>query len=510
MRSSAALVLFIPPRGRKVRYAPGFPNPKPYKPLWTPVVLPGGIPGGRERRRTRNAIALVGTAPAVQTGTAGNAVAGVWGTGQNRTAGNLLTCSVSGNGVGTAPSTPSGWSFANTFTGTSCSSGVFYKVAAGGDAAPTISAVASQIWNVQLNEYSGCDPTTPFDQGGSVAGTTSPQVCKPTNPDYLAAQALCVYAYAVQYSTAATKTFTPTFNNGQSNNVTSNAGTSTVSHYWMDWGLTANWNGGVGAADQVSLAVTTTKLVGVCASMGTFRQADIVSGHVNSFSLNNSSTGATTYQILTPHVTKNDIIVVSGASNGTHATNGMVCNDDVYNTNYTVVAEVQNTNASSRWGQAFVRQTDIIGPGQHFSFTPYAAATTSSFSIDIFRGYTATVDQAATTNNTPLGTTANGTAFAAAPAAGTIVVAYASAASTSLTLGTGTGTFTAGSQTTTTADTGIAYVLVADGTTNYVASWTLGASNSWGVIQISLQPLTAQVYPPVLQTMQAVTRASVW
>ena len=56
------------------------------------------------------AIALVGTAGVVSTGTAGAAVTPVFGTGETRVAGNLLILAVLVTGSGTLPGIPAGWS----------------------------------------------------------------------------------------------------------------------------------------------------------------------------------------------------------------------------------------------------------------------------------------------------------------------------------------------------------------------------------------------------------------
>src|SRR5947208_10797726 len=110
------------------------------------------------------AYALVGTAGVVSTGTAGAAVTPAYGTGENRTANNLLILTVLTTGSATLPATPAGWSVAKQQAGTSCSASIFYKIAAGADAAPTVALIASAIHNAQLQEFTGGPTSAPLDQ----------------------------------------------------------------------------------------------------------------------------------------------------------------------------------------------------------------------------------------------------------------------------------------------------------------------------------------------------------
>ena len=52
---------------------------------------------------------------------------------------------------------------------------IFYKIAAGGDAAPTVAAITSAVISAQLAEFSGNATTTPVDQTGLGGGATSPE-----------------------------------------------------------------------------------------------------------------------------------------------------------------------------------------------------------------------------------------------------------------------------------------------------------------------------------------------
>lgn len=167
-------------------------------------------------------------------------------------------------------------------------------------------------------------------------------------------------------------------------------------------------------------------------------------------------------------------------SNGTHASNGMVITDSVNNTPFTIVAEEQMTNASSRWLQAFVFQTPSDLPSATLiNATPYVGNTASCFCVDIFRGFTSVQVVTSTKANSPLGTSPIGPAFSGAPAAGSLVISFAGNALSTLSVAS---PYTLGSNTTTTTTTALAYVLSADGASTYEADWTSGASVSWSVI----------------------------
>ena len=95
--------------------------------------------------------------------------------GQTPTAGNLLVLFVGGYVADTLPATPSGWSVAKQVqeaSGTQpCSASIFYKIAAGTDAQPTLAASTTPNWVAQLGEFSGNAATSPLDQSASAVGT---------------------------------------------------------------------------------------------------------------------------------------------------------------------------------------------------------------------------------------------------------------------------------------------------------------------------------------------------
>ena len=205
------------------------------------------------------AAALVGSKGAVSTSASGGSVTPAWGTSENRTAGNLLILWVAGYETGTLPSAPSGWSVnANSQKAGSdgqCSISVFYKIAAGSDAAPTVAGVASTILVAQLAEYSGNVTSAVIDRNpAGVTGITSPRVVTAGTADTFPKE-LVIVAAAVHKDTAATNAAgAHTLNNGASASSTNNNGTSTTTHYDFAHGITT----GKGSADSDSYAFTTT------------------------------------------------------------------------------------------------------------------------------------------------------------------------------------------------------------------------------------------------------------
>src|SRR6516162_4966998 len=122
--------------------------------------------------------ALVGSVGSITptSGTGGATVSPAWGTGEFRTAGNLLVCWCIDCASVTIPTTPAGWSVAKSISpGTDGGAAIFYKIATGGDAAPTISG-SSRLY-AQLAEFAaGAGTVISLDQTGSVdsgGGTTT-------------------------------------------------------------------------------------------------------------------------------------------------------------------------------------------------------------------------------------------------------------------------------------------------------------------------------------------------
>lgn len=121
-----------------------------------------------------------------------------WGTGSSRSSGNLLICWVSGISVieTTAPPippTPAGWTLAcSTYfviedeTDQYGAAAIFYKVATGGDAAPTLAFNTSgNAYQAMLAEFSGASVVSPLEQTAfsSVGGTGFPEDLGTENAD---------------------------------------------------------------------------------------------------------------------------------------------------------------------------------------------------------------------------------------------------------------------------------------------------------------------------------------
>lgn len=215
------------------------------------------------------AIAPVGTASTASQGASGAAVTPAWGANQPRTVGNLLICNVTVTGVATLPTTPSGWSIKGQVAGTSCSATVYYKVAAGGDAAPTINAITSGVIAALCQEYRGAD-LTPADQSGTAVGTTSPITATAGGAD-AAVGDLLIATGADFRSVARSPNDTWSSNHVTApTNTGSNNGVSSVNHYSFCYGLT---NSNSGADTAVMTISTTTSLTGAAVAFATFKAA---------------------------------------------------------------------------------------------------------------------------------------------------------------------------------------------------------------------------------------------
>lgn len=152
-------------------------------------------------------VALV-SAGAVATGTSSSITNLAYG--QTPTAGNVLVCwAVASRSSGTASiTTPSGWTLINSVTSSSFTAAAFQKVAAGGDAAPTISASSATNMKAQLSEWSGVDTTTPVGSSGTASTTTGGSVT-PTASAVAPNAGVAITVGGHKVSTAATTTHTP-------------------------------------------------------------------------------------------------------------------------------------------------------------------------------------------------------------------------------------------------------------------------------------------------------------
>jgi hypothetical protein len=155
------------------------------------------------------AYALVGSVGALATSSSGGAITPAWGTGENRTAGNLLVAWWAAD-YAYVQAVPSGWTLA---VGSSSLAAIYYRVATGGDAAPTFGALSSTTQYVQLAEFSGGVTSNVLDQTGysSVAG--SPTTATLSAADRATGE-LLVAATMDYRSASVTNTDSLTSNNG--------------------------------------------------------------------------------------------------------------------------------------------------------------------------------------------------------------------------------------------------------------------------------------------------------
>ena len=227
-------------------------------------------------------IALVGAVGAVSTGTSGQAVPVAWGTGANRTAGNLLLLHVAVTGSATLPAAPSGWFVGITRAGTTCSAAVFYRYAAGADAAPTVAAITSGIINARLSEFSG--PGLSLDQTSVASGITSPQKATHAAADPTVGVLLASAVALIVSGNKSLALDTATYTNATATS-TSNSASNTASHYNFGYGLsTANT-----VPDADAQAFTTTNVTGTAVVLATFRQR--IGGSVGAVTTSSAGAG---------------------------------------------------------------------------------------------------------------------------------------------------------------------------------------------------------------------------
>jgi hypothetical protein len=168
------------------------------------------------------AVTRVGTpaTPASQLGSNTPSVTSVWGTGQNRTAGNMLYAWVTLWGGTTAGviSTPAGWSVAVDAgvvgAGPQARVVVFRTVAAGADAAPVFTATNTGTATnsrlvAGLEEFAGADPATPEGASGSVTAAAGSALTMATAGNVPVAGCYAFAACQIASSAAATETWTP-------------------------------------------------------------------------------------------------------------------------------------------------------------------------------------------------------------------------------------------------------------------------------------------------------------
>lgn len=216
------------------------------------------------------AYALVGSLGTPAVGSVDTAFTPAYG--QSPTAGNLLICWYVGFGSTTAPTTPTGWGFLSS-SGTAVRVGLFYKIATGGDAAPTITAEGSTQFIAMLGEFQGNFATQAsiLDKNGVASGTAATETATASGDDASIGE-LIILAGLARYSSANTVTIQNVLNNGTSSE-TNNGSTSTDNHFSFGWAIGTSRT----VADTNSWSTSTaTNLTASMSLVGSFKLAPVL------------------------------------------------------------------------------------------------------------------------------------------------------------------------------------------------------------------------------------------
>jgi hypothetical protein len=172
-------------------------------------------------------------------------------------------------GSATFPTTPSGWSVGlqQNSAGGACGAYIYYKIATGADAVPTIAAITGGTIAAQLAEFSG-NHATPLDKFGAATGTTSP-ITATLNAADTASGELLIIAGTDFRSVARAPNDTWTSNHGTITQAGNNNGTSTVNHYSFGYCLATTSN--VGADTAIMTLSVTTSITGLVVVAATFQ-----------------------------------------------------------------------------------------------------------------------------------------------------------------------------------------------------------------------------------------------
>ncbi len=227
---------------------------------------------------------------------------------------------------------------------------------------------------------------------------------------------------------------------------------------------------------------------------------------VNSVSIGATSTSAAAYSATIPAGTgiiAGDLIIVCGTSDGTHASNGMSVLDNVNNVSFTTIKDQQQGSSSTHWQQTFYYVAAANVPdGSLITFTPYAAATTTTFSVDIFRYALGTIVQAVVGQTNVAANAQTSPALGAAPPVGSLVFSFDTTIGGAITL-TQDPTFTAGSITIAAGSAaGIAYA-VADGVGTFASTWTDSSSQTSATQTVALKNASVGVPYAIGSSSQA-------
>jgi hypothetical protein len=224
------------------------------------------------------AYTLVGSVGVVSQGAVGAAVTPVFGAGSSQTLGNILICwaAVQGNAQ-TAPATPSGWTIASTRPSNNAQFICFFwKIAAGSDAAPTITPTAGQVATAQLAEFNAGVVV----QAGAVVNNRAAQASANTGSSITATAGnldnnpteLVVYLGACLYTLGPSVTLTHAANNGVTVTATdNNAAVAVNEHYSFGYGFTTS----NAANDNDVLTYTSTGLTTAGLSLQSFKLFDL-------------------------------------------------------------------------------------------------------------------------------------------------------------------------------------------------------------------------------------------
>ena len=225
------------------------------------------------------AVTQVGTAPAtVYTTTNGaNTPALAWGTGQNRTAGNILVLTVTAAAVTsvTAPATPSGWNdglaSGNAATPHAYTA-IYWKVATGGDGVPSITVTTSGTTRCgfSLFELTGAenvsspvDTSGTYASGSTAASYTGITVTGSTNVAYAGEYGIAAFAF--EYATASTAS---AFTAGSGwTNFSNDSSSSSRDHNAVDYATSAP---SVGSAASDAASATSNGTGFAAAVLATF------------------------------------------------------------------------------------------------------------------------------------------------------------------------------------------------------------------------------------------------
>jgi hypothetical protein len=200
----------------------------------------------------------------VSTGASGTAITPAYG--QTPTANNLLVLQVIGFGSATLPAAITNWTIAKNVAGTSCSSTIYYKIAAGSDAQPTVALVASTVLSGKLFEFSGNATSSPLDQTGSAAGTSSPITGTNGAVDANVGELLIVCGGTFYSSSSGTKTLALTSNHATLTSST-NQGAAINDVYDFAYGVTTS----NAAADTGVDTFSTTNITGSVVAVASFK-----------------------------------------------------------------------------------------------------------------------------------------------------------------------------------------------------------------------------------------------